>query len=204
MPHLCGLKLAHPVSAGNLLNINILIGADHYWDIVGDKIIRGNGPTAMESKLGYLISGPITPKATANRKTSAMTVIAKQETEGGKPENNDPISYHISRYTANRQRKSDHSPLPVKESIATQRMENVDEPLMQPQLLYRRSIASLPYSRNEQDSLEQIRNTGNGSHEIKTADVVRGDGIARSAVIRTKNGLSSRPAYKFVFDRRTI
>ena len=47
MPHLRGLKFAHPVSADNLFDINILIGADHYWDIVGDKVIRGNGPTAL-------------------------------------------------------------------------------------------------------------------------------------------------------------
>ena len=60
MPHLRDLKFAHPASAGSLFDINVLIGADHYWDIVGDKVIRGNGPTAMESKLGYLISGPIT------------------------------------------------------------------------------------------------------------------------------------------------
>ena len=140
-----------------------------------------------------------------------MTIIATHETEGGKPESNDPISYHISRYAANRQRKSDDSQLPVKESIATQRIENVDEPLTQPLLLYRRSIVSLPYPGNEQ---EQIRNTRNGSHEMKAADVVfdqyrteltlatmdelnvGDDGIARSAVIRSKNGLASRPLTK--------
>ena len=214
MTHLHDLKLAHPVSANRLFDINILIGADHYWDIVGDKVIRGNGPTAMESKLGYLISGPITRKTTANRKNSAMTVIATHETEGRKPKNDDPISYQISRYTANRKRKSDHAPLPVKESLSTQRIENVDEPLTQPQLPYRRSIVSLPYPGNEQDLVEEIRNTGNGSHEMKAADVVfdqyctkltlatmdelnvGGDGIARSAVIRTKNGLASRPLTK--------
>ena len=141
-----------------------------------------------------------------------MNIIATHETEGGKPESNDPISYHISRYAANRQRKSDHSQLPVKESIFTQRIENIDEPLTQPKLLYRRSIVSLPYPGNEQDSLAQIRNTGNGSHEMKAADVDQyrteltlattdelnegGDGITRSAVIRTKDGLASRPLTK--------
>ena len=141
-----------------------------------------------------------------------MTVMVTQGADGLKSENIDPNSYQISRYTANRQRKSDHSPLPVKESIATQRIENINEPLTQPQLLYRRSIASLSYPGNEQDSLAQIRNTGNGSHEMKAADVDQyrteltlattdelntgGDGIARSAVIRTKNGLTSRPVTK--------
>ena len=92
-----------------------------------------------------------------------MTVIVTQETEEHKPKNDDPISYHISRFAANRNRKSDNTPLPVKESIAMQRIENVDEPFTQPQLLYRRSIVSLPYPGNEQGSLEEIRNIGNGS-----------------------------------------
>ena len=39
--------------------ISLLVGADHYWDIVQDKIIRENGPTAVQSKLGYLLSGPL-------------------------------------------------------------------------------------------------------------------------------------------------
>ena len=158
MTHLCDLKLAHPVSANRLFDINIVIGANNYWDIVGNKVIRGNGPFI----LGYLISGPITPKTTVNRKNSAMTVIVTHETEGRAPKNDDPISYHISRYTANRKRNSDHSPLPVKESLVTQRIENVDKPLTQPQLLYRRSIVSLLYPGNEHDSGEDICNTGNG------------------------------------------
>ena len=37
----------------------VLIGADFYWTFVEDKIVRGDGPTAQQSKLGYLLSGPI-------------------------------------------------------------------------------------------------------------------------------------------------
>ncbi|KAH3841251.1 hypothetical protein DPMN_114710 [Dreissena polymorpha] len=40
-----------------MLDIAVLIGADHYWDLVEDTVIRGNGPTAVKSKLGYLLSG---------------------------------------------------------------------------------------------------------------------------------------------------
>ena len=39
--------------------VSLLIRADYYWSIVEDKIIRGNGPTAMKYKLGYLLSGPL-------------------------------------------------------------------------------------------------------------------------------------------------
>jgi hypothetical protein len=38
--------------------MSLLIGADHYWDVVEDKIVRGSGPTAAKSKIGYLLSGP--------------------------------------------------------------------------------------------------------------------------------------------------
>ena len=28
-------------------DISLIVGADHYWDIVGDKIVRVDGPTAI-------------------------------------------------------------------------------------------------------------------------------------------------------------
>ena len=50
--------------------ISLLIGADFYWDLVGDHIVRGNRPTAMSPKLGHLLSGPVLlphlPSATVN------------------------------------------------------------------------------------------------------------------------------------------
>ena len=59
MPYLQGLKLAHPVTSNKNFTIQILIGADYYWKFVQDTIIRGDGPIAQESKLGYLLSGPL-------------------------------------------------------------------------------------------------------------------------------------------------
>ena len=56
MPHLQGLKLAHPVTSNKNFTISLLIGTDYYWKFT---IIRGDGPTAQESKLGYLLSGPL-------------------------------------------------------------------------------------------------------------------------------------------------
>ena len=35
----------------------MLIGVDYYWKIVE---VRGDGPTAVQSKLSYLLSGPLT------------------------------------------------------------------------------------------------------------------------------------------------
>ena len=56
MPHLQGLKLAHPVTPDKDFKISLLIGMDYYWSFVQDHINRGEGPTAQQSKLGYLLS----------------------------------------------------------------------------------------------------------------------------------------------------
>ena len=59
LKYLKGLKLAHPVTQDGEFDILFLIGADHYWKIVQNHVVRGNGPTAVKSKIGCLLSGPI-------------------------------------------------------------------------------------------------------------------------------------------------
>ena len=57
-PHLQDLELADRSEIGQDA-IDILIGSDYYWDIVTGESIRGeNGPTAVNSKFGWLLSGP--------------------------------------------------------------------------------------------------------------------------------------------------
>ena len=51
-------------------DISLLIGVDHYWKIVEDHIVRGDGPTAVQSKLGYLLSGPLVHSAPSHTATS--------------------------------------------------------------------------------------------------------------------------------------
>ena len=46
--HLKNLKLANPYTGDEMFEVEMLIGADYYWDVVEDKIIRGDGPTAMK------------------------------------------------------------------------------------------------------------------------------------------------------------
>ena len=58
-PHLSGLALANSVDVSSR-RIDILIGADHYYDIVIGEVIRGSaGPVAICSKPGWLLSGPV-------------------------------------------------------------------------------------------------------------------------------------------------
>ena len=72
-PYLHDLQLAHPFTSKAEFKISLLVGADHYWDIVGDHVIRGNGPTAVASNLGYLLLGPIQPVSQSTT-TSVMMV----------------------------------------------------------------------------------------------------------------------------------
>ena len=75
MPHLHNLKLAHPVTSERNFAISLLIGADYYWTFVQDTIVRGDGPTAQESKLGYLLSGPL-PYSLSQTATSILLQMA--------------------------------------------------------------------------------------------------------------------------------
>ena len=59
LPYLQELPLAHPVTSDENFHISILIGADYYWQIMQDRIVRNDGLTAVESRLGYLLSGPL-------------------------------------------------------------------------------------------------------------------------------------------------
>ena len=55
LKYLRELRLAHAVTDDSAFTISLLVGADYYWDFVEDDVIRGNGPTAVKSKLGYLL-----------------------------------------------------------------------------------------------------------------------------------------------------
>jgi len=147
LPYLRGLKLAHPISSDNEFEISMLIGADHYWDIVGDNIVRGNGPTAVASRLGYFLSGPL-PES-EHRRTSVMDVIAAHvatdvshfwdiETLGISPEDVEQtcavdhlksyqdkcISFEDGKYKARLPWKEDHPNLPTNYEVAKKRTES--------------------------------------------------------------------------------
>lgn len=58
-PYLQGLRLADPVRTSGPLEIDIIIGNDYYGSLVTGEIIKGDGPMAMNSKFGWLLSGPV-------------------------------------------------------------------------------------------------------------------------------------------------
>jgi hypothetical protein len=79
--HLKKLRLANPYTGDEKFEVEMLIGADYYLDVVEDKIICGDGPTVMKSKLGNLLSGTIRKNHDTNRKSTTMMNIVTYHKE---------------------------------------------------------------------------------------------------------------------------
>ena len=80
--HLQDLDLADdsPVDH-NLDTIDVLIGSDHYWDVVTGGIIRGiDGPVAISSNLGWLLLGP--SESIGDRTISNLIVEGREIDDG--------------------------------------------------------------------------------------------------------------------------
>ena len=73
--HLDGLELAdEPYSSG--CSIDLLIGSDYYWNFVTGETKRGDeGPVAVKSKLGWLLSGPINGTVDRTHVTHSNLII---------------------------------------------------------------------------------------------------------------------------------
>ena len=57
--HLSGLELADSSCDSDNFDVDIFIGSDLYWRFVKGRTLRGrSGPTAIQSKFGWVLSGP--------------------------------------------------------------------------------------------------------------------------------------------------
>ena len=162
LPYLSSLPLAHPVISNDSFKISLLIGTDHYWDIVEDHIVRGHGPTAVSSKLGYLLSSPLPIDKTATTITNTLhistychsdecdlTQFWQLESTGTTPVNNTNDNGYLTEYaqtSISRQSdgsycaklpwKATHLPLPTNHEICKKRAHSLINRLSQtPQLL---------------------------------------------------------------------
>ena len=82
--HLKYLKLTDSSDSKFNCNVDILIGADYYWDFVSGNIRRGNsGPVAIEIILGWVLSGTCefenNISATVNLSSTHVLKISFQE-----------------------------------------------------------------------------------------------------------------------------
>ena len=74
-PHLRRLKLADSVDS-NARRVQLLIGADHYYDFVTGDVIKGtSGPVAVSSKLGWLLSGPFSSPSNVETNVNSHLVL---------------------------------------------------------------------------------------------------------------------------------
>ena len=70
--YLSQLDLADDFDGKSAMNIDLLIGADHYWNQTTGRTIRGgNGPVAIHTKLGWVLSGPA-PDVGANHQSASL------------------------------------------------------------------------------------------------------------------------------------
>ena len=60
-PHLQGFKLADSSGGHSLLDVDLLIGAVSYWQVVTGHLKQGElgGPVAINTHLGWVLSGPV-------------------------------------------------------------------------------------------------------------------------------------------------
>ena len=128
----------------DVFQIDLLIGADYCWMIVEDDIVRGPGPTAVASKLGYLLSGPTNLKNKSVMTTLIYKAIVTDadlehklcnywdlETMGITDNPNSTLKYEHYRdnelrlengkYTASLPWKTEHAPLPTNYNICNKR-----------------------------------------------------------------------------------
>ena len=71
--HLQGIELADSNLYNSPLKIDILIGCKDYWRFVGSNQIKGtSGPVAVETKLGFILSGPVNENS-GGSKTSVFS-----------------------------------------------------------------------------------------------------------------------------------
>ena len=80
--HLQHLTLANNTLESEM-SIDILIGSDFYWSIVENETIRGppGSPVAVESKVGYILSGPTSVPNLSKPTTTLISHVLKCESE---------------------------------------------------------------------------------------------------------------------------
>ena len=74
-PHLTPLTLADTHPADVPLNVDMLIGSDFYWQLATGEIIRGHtDPVAVNTKLGWVLSGPANSNVEDDYNATVLTV----------------------------------------------------------------------------------------------------------------------------------
>ena len=71
---LMSLDLADSADVNARLPVDVLIGCDHYWELVTGSVCRNErGPTAIHTKLGWVLSGPTNTPIIEHTSSYAVT-----------------------------------------------------------------------------------------------------------------------------------
>lgn len=77
-PHLKGLDLAFDFSSMTSVEADILLGSDQYWRVLTAEMIRvENGPTAIDTQFGWVLSGPVIVERCSENNTSLITHVLR-------------------------------------------------------------------------------------------------------------------------------
>ena len=72
--HLATLDLADISDGSSSLEVDVLIGSDYYWSLVTGEVCRGNGgPIAIQTKLGWVLSGPLSVSGPGHSSVNLIT-----------------------------------------------------------------------------------------------------------------------------------
>ena len=91
--HLSDLDMADVPNHGEGMNIDILIGLDYYWNFVTGETRRGReGPVAIHSTVGWMLSGVVPSSAVGTQKHGLFTTyVLKSDTTQSSPEDLDEV-----------------------------------------------------------------------------------------------------------------
>lgn len=94
------LELAdEPSSSENYIMIELLIGSDYYWLFVTGETRRGEeGPIAVDSKLGWLLSGPINEVSGDRCYVTHTNLIIAGEKPLFQPSEDDVLANSLKRF----------------------------------------------------------------------------------------------------------
>ena len=98
--HLQDLNLADSNTNNSNLEIDILIGVDHFWEFFTGEIKKGPPytPTAMKSLLGWVLSGPVLDESTTNFSHNCVTTSHAMRVETSTPKQLQKIENQLSKF----------------------------------------------------------------------------------------------------------
>ena len=77
-PHLKALDFASDLEHNSQFRPDILLGSDQYWTLLTGELIKStSGPVALNSQLGWILSGPVTVKEAISQHTALVTHVLR-------------------------------------------------------------------------------------------------------------------------------